>query len=111
MDHKRGVKEPPKPPHVADGAPLAPKLLQAVHLCPVRDPAVFGGWGAALLDRSADHMDLFVFLVLITVGSFGIDEVHIQAFQNLVLATSVIRSQKGLFCWFCHDAIKQASMK
>lgn len=49
MDHKRGVKELPKPPHAADGAPLAPKLLQAVHVCPVRDPAVFGGWGAALL--------------------------------------------------------------
>ena len=32
--------------------------------------------------RSADRMGLFVSLVLITVGSFGIDEVHIQAFQN-----------------------------
>jgi hypothetical protein len=32
--------------------------------------------------RSADRMGLFVSLLFITVGSFGIDEVHVQAFQN-----------------------------
>lgn len=33
---------------------------------------------------------------------------HKRAVKEPVLATSLIRSQKDLFCWFCHDAIKLA---
>ncbi len=39
--------------------------------------------------RSADRMGLFVSLLFITVGSFGIDEVHIQAFQNPPLVIEI----------------------
>jgi hypothetical protein len=49
--------------------------------------------------RSADRMGLFVSLLFITVGSFGIDEVHIQAFQNPPLAIEIFGTPLVFLQW------------
>jgi hypothetical protein len=49
--------------------------------------------------RSADRMGLFVSLLFITVGSFGIDEVHIQAFQNPPLTIAIFGTALVFLQW------------
>lgn len=49
--------------------------------------------------RSADRMGLFVSLLFLTVGSFGIDEVHIQAFQNPPLVIELFGIALVLLQW------------
>jgi hypothetical protein len=49
--------------------------------------------------RSADRMGLFVSLLFLTVGSFGIDEVHIQAFQNPPLAVEIFGTALVFLQW------------
>ena len=49
--------------------------------------------------RSADRMGLFVSLLFITVGSFGIDEVHVQVFQNPPLAIEIFGTALIFLQW------------
>jgi hypothetical protein len=49
--------------------------------------------------RSADRMGLFVSLLFITVGSFGIDVVHAQAFQNPPLVIAIFGTALIFLQW------------